>query len=130
MRSKPGQAPRLAALLAVVMVAGGCATGKGVHNRHGQRRPDTVGRSDRSSRRDHRHNRSHRQGRNRGKPKDSVTDVLLDGDKRHEWLGRTFASVVDATDKAFGEDRVEDREEIVRAKVGLRVEYKETEDTK
>ena len=64
------------------------------------------------------------------RPKISVTGVLLDGDKRHEWLGRTFASVVDATDKAFGEERVEDREEIVRAKVGLRVEVKESEDTK
>jgi hypothetical protein len=44
-------------------------------------------------------------------------------DARHEWLGQTFASVVDATDKAFGEPRVEDREQIVRAKIGVEASY-------
>jgi len=110
----PARLRALAALLAVIMVAGGCASGKGTTKTAGTGEiTGTTGSTETTE-----------------KTKGSVTSVLLDGDKRHEWLGRTFASVVDATDKAFGDERVEDREEIVRAKVGLRVEVKETEDTK
>jgi hypothetical protein len=56
-------------------------------------------------------------------------DVLTDMDKRHTWLGQTFANVIDSTDKAFGEPRVEDRQEIVRAKIGLEADWTETEGT-
>jgi hypothetical protein len=53
----------------------------------------------------------------------------MDPDKRHEMLSRKFADVVDASDKMFGEARVEDRQEIVRAKVGVKAEVREGQDT-
>ena len=117
----PARRRALGVLLAVIMVAGGCASGKGTTTG----KAETTGWTESTAKVETTGN-----AEATDKPEDSVTSVLLDGDKRHEWLGRTFASVVDATDKAFGEERVEDREEIVRAKVGLRVEVKESEDTK
>ena len=119
-RSSAGSSPvpSLAALLAVLMIAGGCAAGKGATTGTS----GTTGTVEATG--------TTGNAETTAKEKDSVKTVLLDSDKRHEWLGRTFASVVDATDKAFGEERVEDREKIVRAKIGLRVEYKENEDTK
>ena len=53
----------------------------------------------------------------------------LEADERHALLGRKFADVVDATDKIFGEPRVEDREQLARAKVGVRAEVRENQDT-
>jgi len=50
-------------------------------------------------------------------------------DQARIWAGQKFVNVVDATDKAFGESRVEDRQEIVRAKVGVKAKVKENEDT-
>ena len=59
-----------------------------------------------------------------------LAEVITDHDARHEWVGRRFASIVDATDKAFGEPRVEDAEAIVRAKLGLKARVIRTEKTK
>jgi hypothetical protein len=53
----------------------------------------------------------------------------MDADKRHAMLSKKFANVVDATDKVFGEARVEDREQLVRAKVGVKAEVREHQDT-
>jgi hypothetical protein len=44
-------------------------------------------------------------------------------------LSRKFADIVDASDKMFGEARVEDREQLVRAKVGVKAEVREGQDT-
>jgi hypothetical protein len=55
--------------------------------------------------------------------------IIAQVDKARVWAGETFVDVVDATDKAFGESRVEDRQEIVRAKVGVKAKVKENEDT-
>ncbi|HWR97850.1 MAG TPA: hypothetical protein VN317_05450, partial [Candidatus Methanoperedens sp.] len=55
---------------------------------------------------------------------------LLDAgelDRQHDRICRTIAEVVDAADKAFGEPRVEDRERIVRAKVGIKSTLRERE---
>jgi hypothetical protein len=126
-------------LLAVVAIAGGCASGKGTTSG----KAESTGWTESTA-------KSEPTGQveaagmtgatgttgnaeTSGKTEDSGKSVAPAASKRdsaHEWIGRTFASVVDATDKAFGEERVEDRERIVRAKVGLRVEVKENEDTK
>jgi len=58
-----------------------------------------------------------------------LTAVITDIDARHEWVGRKFASIVDTADKAFGEPRVEDAEQIVRAKIGLKAKVIQTEET-
>jgi hypothetical protein len=58
-----------------------------------------------------------------------LTEVITDLDARHEWVGRKFASIVDTADKAFGEPRIEDAEQIVRAKIGLKAKVIQTEDT-
>jgi hypothetical protein len=55
--------------------------------------------------------------------------LIASVDKARTWAGEKFVDVVDATDKAFGEERVEDRQEIVRAKVGIKAKVKENEDT-
>jgi len=55
--------------------------------------------------------------------------VLNEVDKSRVWLGETFADVVDSADKVFGERRVEDRQQIVRAKVGVRAKVREGMDT-
>lgn len=55
--------------------------------------------------------------------------VITDLDAHHQWVGRKFADIVDTVDKAFGEPRIEDREEIVRAKIGLRAKVIQTEET-
>jgi len=52
-----------------------------------------------------------------------------DADAWNAMVGRKFADVVDATDKIFGEPRVEDRELIARAKVGVKAEVRENQDT-
>ena len=44
-------------------------------------------------------------------------------DEERLWISRGIADVVDATDRAFGEPRVEDREEIVQVKVDLKPSY-------
>jgi len=64
-----------------------------------------------------------------GKPEEQLKDVITDSDRRHQWLGQKFASVIDAADKAFGEARVEDQQEIVRAKIGVKAEYIQGEGT-
>jgi hypothetical protein len=46
-------------------------------------------------------------------------------DDHYKALSRNIADVVDATDKAFGEPRIEDREQIVRVKVGLESKLRE-----
>jgi hypothetical protein len=51
-------------------------------------------------------------------------------DERHAWISRKIADIVDATDKAFGESRIEDREEIVRAKIGIKATSRQRESTK
>jgi len=61
--------------------------------------------------------------------KAALKTVVENTDKTHEWLGRKFASLIDATDKAFGDERVEDQEQIVRAKIGLKGSYIRTEGT-
>lgn len=55
--------------------------------------------------------------------------VLDKVDQTRQWAGKKYVNVVDATDKAFGESRVEDREQIARAKVGAKAKVKENEDT-
>jgi hypothetical protein len=55
--------------------------------------------------------------------------VLDKVDQTRVWAGQKYVDVVDATDKAFGESRVEDREQIARAKVGVKAKVKENEDT-
>lgn len=60
----------------------------------------------------------------------ATNGVVLDKlDKTRTWAGQKYVDVVDATDKAFGESRVEDREQIARAKVGIKAKVKENEDT-
>ena len=59
----------------------------------------------------------------------TLKSVITDTDARHEWVGRKFASIVDTADKAFGEARIEDTEQIVRAKIGLKAKVIETEKT-
>ena len=121
----PARLRALAVLLAVIVVAGGCATGKTKTTG----KVETTGWTESTTKTE-----PTDKTEAADKAETPVKDVLLGVgkkvDKSREWLGRTFVSVVDATDKAFGDERVEDREQIVRAKVGLRVEVKETEDTK
>jgi hypothetical protein len=52
-----------------------------------------------------------------------------DADEWNALVGQKFADVVDATDKIFGEPRVEDREQIARAKVGVKAKSRERQDT-
>lgn len=54
--------------------------------------------------------------------------LLEEVDRARTWAGEKFVDVVDAADKAFGESRVEDRQQIVRAKLGLKAKVKENED--
>jgi hypothetical protein len=59
----------------------------------------------------------------------SQQSTVLNTDNRHAWISRQIADIVDSTDKAFGERRVEDREQIVRAKVGVRAKNKQGQET-
>jgi hypothetical protein len=51
-------------------------------------------------------------------------------DEEHAAICRGLADVIDVADRAFGEPRVEDREQIVQAKIGLSVEDRENEGAK
>ena len=114
----------LAMLLAVIIIAGGCATGKGTTT-------GTTGKGEPADKIDVRgmEMTTGKQVMPAGKPEEPLKDVITDSDKRHQWLGQKFASVIDAADKAFGEARVEDQQEIVRAKIGVKAEYIEGEGT-
>ena len=126
----------LAVLLAVVLIAAGCATGKGTTTAKTEtpdkvKSTDTVkttgatGKGEAEEKIDVRgmEMTTGKQVMPAGKPEEPLKDVITDSDKRHQWLGQKFASVIDAADKAFGEARVEDRQEIVRAKIGVKAEY-------
>jgi hypothetical protein len=56
-------------------------------------------------------------------------EVTAKADEHQAAVSRTLADLVDRTDKVFGEPRVEDRQEIVRAKVGIKSTIRENEST-
>ena len=143
-----GRLRALGVLLVVIMVAGGCATGTGTTTGKTETtgkvettaKADTTGKAETTgtvaitgttgtgepAAKVDAHAMEMTTGSGvapAGRPADSLKDSLTDSDKRHQWLGQTFASVIDAADQAFGEPRIEDQQEIVRAKVGLRAEY-------
>jgi hypothetical protein len=89
----------LAVALAAVTLGGGCATGRTVVA-NGSRTVIDTGRT-----------------------------VIATTDEHQARVSRQLADLVDTVDKAFGESRVEDREQIVRAKLGLKTSSKDGEGT-
>jgi hypothetical protein len=57
-------------------------------------------------------------------------DMIRRLDEEHAAICRGLADVVDVADRAFGEPRIEDREQIVQAKIGPSVTVRENEGTK